>query len=338
MNKKYKIISHKDLDKNEINTQQFANDVLLGLSEKNKILSPKYFYDDEGSKLFEKIMDLPEYYLTNMERDIFLKEKEKIAAVLGGQKFNLIELGAGDGRKTHILIEEFLKQNLQFNYVPVDISESAMKGLIESVCHRFPELEAQGLVADYFDGIRWLTGKNNNKNVVFFLGSNLGNFSYSESRVFIHSLWNSLNEGDLLFIGFDLKKDIDVMLDAYNDKEGITARFNLNLLTRINRELGGQFDITKFRHFETYDVFSGAMESYLVSLEKQEIFIKELGKCFSFNAWEPIHTEYSYKYLLSDITSLASDTGFEIVKNYFDEKYWFVDSLWKVKKGNMACT
>jgi uncharacterized SAM-dependent methyltransferase len=142
----------------------------------------------------------------------------------------------------------------------------------------------------------------------------------------------ALREGDQVLIGFDLKKDIDVLLRAYNDSRGVTAAFNLNLLTRINRELGGSFDLSRFRHFGTYDVFSGAMESYLVSLERQVVSIEALSQTFSFEPWEPVHTEYSYKYLRTDIHSLAENTGFTVASEHIDSSGWFVDSLWTVTR------
>ena len=145
-------------------------------------------------------------------------------------------------------------------------------------------------------------------------------------------VWNALNPNDHVLLGFDLKKDIELLLCAYNDTSGVTRQFNLNVLDRINRELGGEFDLSKFRHFGTYDVFSGAMESYLVSKEKQTVFVKEISQFFSFEAWEPIHTEYSYKYLESDIQELAADTGFVIEKQLYDSKKYFVDSIWSVQK------
>jgi uncharacterized SAM-dependent methyltransferase len=139
-----------------------------------------------------------------------------------------------------------------------------------------------------------------------------------------------------MLIGFDLKKDIDLLLRAYNDTGGVTRAFNLNLLTRINRELGGDFDVSKFRHFGTYDVFSGAMESYLVSMEEQSVFVRQIGRSFAFEAWEPIHTEYSYKYLISDIEKLATETGFQVLEHLFDSKRYFADSLWRVHKHAKA--
>ena len=168
--------------------------------------------------------------------------------------------------------------------------------------------------------------------MVLFLGSNLGNFHKSQARGFLRNLWNVLKNGDLVLIGFDLKKNIDMMQKAYNDPGGITSRFNLNLLHRINRELGGNFDLKKFQHYSSYHVLSGAMESYLVSLEKQSVFIKAIGQTFLFEHWEPVHTEYSYKYLESDIKELAEKTGYKIQKQLYDQKKYFVDSIWRVQK------
>ncbi|MGD9347011.1 MAG: L-histidine N(alpha)-methyltransferase [Candidatus Aminicenantes bacterium] len=332
MSATYQILSHKDLDEMESLDQAFASDVLVGLSQTPKKLASRYFYDEKGSRLFQKIMDLPEYYLTACELDILNSHTDEFSSLMEGESFNLVELGAGDGRKTSILLEHFLKKKFNFQYIPIDISEASMQALARLLNAKFPELSANGIVAEYFDGLKWLNYMNSRRNMVLFLGSNLGNFDKAHARAFLHNLWNALNDGDFAVIGFDLKKDIDLMLKAYSDVEGITAEFNLNLLRRINRELGGDFDLTKFQFHSSYDVFTGAMESYLVSKEKQTVFIKELSQTFSFDAWEPIHTEYSYKYLESDITDLADETGFVIEKQLYDSKKYFVDSIWRVQK------
>ena len=310
MSATYRILSPEDLQKFRHAEHNFSSDVLVGLSRSPKELPSRYFYDEKGSRLFQKITELPEYYLTNCENEILNTQKNKISSLMEGQVFNLVELGAGDGRKTSILISHFLKKKLKFKYIPIDISESAMNSLINFMNKKFSNLTTEGIVAEYFDGVKWLNQLNSNRNLVLFLGSNLGNFNRINSNVFLHNLWNSLNSGDYVIIGFDLKKKIDIMLKAYNDSKGITSEFNLNLLHRINQELGGNFDLENFRHYASYDVFTGAMESYLVSLRQQTVFIKEIGQTFSFEAWEPIHTEYSYKYLESDVEKLAADTGF----------------------------
>lgn len=328
----YTDLKDHSLDAEKMAKIEFANDVLLGLSKKEKTLPSKYFYDDKGSKLFEQIMELPEYYLTNAETDVFNKNKKNIAKFFKNTNFNLIELGPGNGVKTSILIQEFLKQKLNFEYIPIDISEGAIKTLTNSFSKKFPKLKMKGIIGEYFEALKWLSERNGKKNVILFLGSNIGNFNYSQSRTFLHTLWNSMDSGDCLLTGFDLKKDIKIMTKAYNDKKGITSKFNLNLLERINKELGANFKLKNFKHYENYGVYSGAMHSYLVSLKDQDIFIKEIGKSFHFNAWEPIHTEYSYKYLQSDVDSLAKDIGFEVCGNFYDSKKYFLDTLWKVNK------
>ncbi len=167
---------------------------------------------------------------------------------------------------------------------------------------------------------------------MLFLGSNIGNFDRPHARGFLRRMWNALNPGDYTLIGFDLRKDIEVLLAAYNDRQGVTARFNLNLLERINRELGGHFDTRAFRHFATYNVFTGAMESYLVSLVRQTVAIDALRVAFEFHPWEPIHTEYSYKYLDEEVSALAVDTQFEAEATFHDAHHWFCDALWRVDK------
>jgi L-histidine N-alpha-methyltransferase len=332
MSLSYKILSQRDLDEIATEKKSFARDVLIGLSKPRKQLPTKYHYDDEGSRLFQKIMTLPEYYPTNCEFEILTRQRKEIAQLMREHSFNLVELGAGDGVKTSILLEEFHQQKFEFQYVPIDISEGAMHGLTDSIQKKFPDIKTNGIVAEYFDGVKWLSKIGHQKNLVLFLGSNLGNFSATQSKLFLRTLWNTLNNDDFAFIGFDLKKDIDKMLNAYNDSQGVTAEFNLNMLRRINSELGGNFDLSKFRHYATYDVFSGAIESYLVSLESQTVFVEELSETFDFLPWEPIHTEYSYKYLVSDVEKLARDTGYTIENNLFDSKKYFMDSIWRVQK------
>jgi L-histidine N-alpha-methyltransferase len=313
--------------------ETFALDILVGLSEPRKTIPSRYLYDEEGSRLFLRITELPEYYLTDCELEILKAKVERVAAYVKDSPFNLVEFGAGHELKPSVLIESFLGRGLDFRYVPIDISSTALEELVARLEQRFPELHQRGVVSEYFTGMRWLANRDTRCNLVLFLGSNIGNFNRSQARVFLRNLWNALNDGDFVLIGFDLKKDIERLLSAYNDSAGVTAAFNLNVLTRINRELGGEFDCARFRHFGTYDVFSGAMESYLVSTDPQEVFVERIGRSFSFHAWEPIHTEYSYKYLESDILELARDTGFVLRENFFDSRRWFVDSLWQVKKA-----
>ncbi len=332
----YQIVNQLDTKENFNEIHAFALHVLVGLSESKKSLSSKYFYNARGSELFRKISFLKEYYLTNSEIEILQSKVAEIEETMEDREFNLVELGAGFGRKTKFLVDHMLSSGLKFRYVPIDISEGSMDELVTELGKTNPELEVCGLVSDYYNGLKWLNNRYKSRNFVMFLGSSIGNFTHGESRVFLRNLWNSLNNGDKVLIGFDLKKDIELLLSAYNDSEGVTAQFNLNLLLRINEELGGEFDLNKFRYFSTYDLFAGGIKSYLVSLEKQEVYIEKIGRSFSFEPWEPIHTEYSYKYLVPDIERLASETGFLVEKHLFDSKRYFVDSIWKVyKPGNL---
>lgn len=329
----YKILESAELSELRDPKRDFALDVLVGLSEKNKKLDSRYFYDDEGSRLFQAIMSAEDYYPTGSEREILENHSRSIMATCGSEPVNVIDLGAGDGEKTKVLLAALNEMGVDCRYVPIDISESAIRGLVAAMAEEFPQIEVQGLVCEYTDGLNWLAAQEEQRrNLLLFLGSNIGNFDKPRARAFLRRQWNSLRDGDFALIGFDLKKDIEVLLRAYNDSDGYTAKFNLNLLERINSELGGNFRTEAFRHYGTYDVFSGAMVSYLVSLERQTVEIASLGRSFDFEPWEPVHTEYSYKYLESDIEELAADTGYVIEGKYRDSKHHFVDTLWRVQK------
>jgi len=333
---RYRILRPSDHADSFNERDAFALDVLVGLSSTPKSISSKYFYDARGSELFRQICLLPEYYLTERELEIIEQQRASIVASAGRDPINLVELGAGFSQKSILLLEQFLQAGSILQYVPIDISESAMSALVNSLEEVFPRLEVNGLVADYFNGLKWLNRRSRRKNLVLFLGSSIGNFTHKGACFFLRTVWNCLNHQDALLIGFDMKKDIDLLLRAYNDSEGITREFNLNLLHRINRELGGNFAVSGFRHFGTYNVFSGAMESYLVSQERQTVFIEAIGRSFTFEAWEPLHTEYSYKYLPSNIEQLAQEAGFEVLRHIYDSKRHFADSLWRVQKPGSA--
>lgn len=314
--------------------QELALSVLEGLSTKPKSLPSKLFYDDKGSELFKQIMSLEEYYPTRCEAEILTDHGGTIAEYLKGEEFNLIELGCGDGAKTIILLKHLLKISDNFHFVPLDISKAAVDFLISNLKKEFGTIpfDVKGLVAEYFHGVKWLTQHVSERNLVLFLGSNIGNFSNPAAKRFLRHLWHSLNDGDFVLVGFDLKKDLDILYNAYNDKKGVTKEFNFNVLDRVNSLLGGDFKRENFQHQGLYDVKSGAMESYLISMERQTVRIKDLGMEFHFKPWEAIHMEYSYKYLISDIEDISSSTGFEIMENFKDSNGYFVDSLWKVKK------
>ena len=310
----------------------FADDVLIGLSERPKRIASTWFYDDIGSRLFQEITEQEVYYPTASEREIFETHGVDILASLGGAPIDVVDLGAGDGQKTALLLDRLVAAGSDVRYVPIDISEEAMAQLVEAMGRRYETMPIMGLVGEYFDSLRWLGEQSGRQKLVLFLGSNIGNFTHPRARAFLRQLRNALLPGDRVLVGFDLKKDIEILLHAYNDPAGVTARFNLNLLTRINRELGGHFDPSAFRHFATYDVISGAMKSYLVSLREQTVQIDRIRDAFHFEAWEALHTEYSYKYLDSDIEDLCTHAGFVEEARFCDAPRWFCDALWKVDR------
>ncbi|PTM11491.1 MAG: L-histidine N(alpha)-methyltransferase [Bacteroidetes bacterium] len=310
----------------------FAVDVEQGLSSSPKHIPSKYFYDAAGDKLFQQIMAMPEYYLTNCEFEIFEQQKEQILVAFGDNPFELIELGAGDGTKTKILLDYFLAQKADFVYRPIDISAHVLEHLVSDCARRWPDLDVQEVAGDYLEALTEIqqeaTGR---RKVVFFLGGNIGNFSQTQAVGFYRELASHLAPGDLVLTGFDLKKNPATILAAYNDPAGITAAFNLNLLHRINRELGANFDPAQFLHWETYNPASGEARSYIVSKTDQLVKIKQLQLSVHFSAWEPISVEVSTKYNDRDIKMLATQSGFEIQTTFTDQKHYFVDSLWYFK-------
>jgi L-histidine Nalpha-methyltransferase len=310
---------------------EFAGDVLAGLSATPKYLSSKYFYDDEGSRLFQEIMRLPEYYLTRCEDEIFRTRADAIfrAFANGDSGFDLVELGAGDGTKTAILIEHFLGRGADITYSPIDISQVAVDALTQKFRSDFTSLRMEPRTGDYFQVLESLKGSGARRKVLMFLGSNIGNFSRAAAVDFFRALRRVTNENDLLFIGFDLKKDPHVIAEAYDDSQGVTARFNLNLLTRINRELDADFDVNKFQHYANYRPIDGSARSFLISREEQTVTIKALERSFEFARWEPIFMEISQKYSVDMIEDFAAASGFTVKQNFFDSREYYCDSLWQ---------
>jgi dimethylhistidine N-methyltransferase len=310
---------------------QFAEDVLRGLSSTPKQLSSKYFYDDEGSRLFQEIMRLPEYYPTRAELKIFTEQTDAIHDVFvdNAPAIDLIELGAGDGTKTAVLIEHFLKNDTDFTYSPIDISQEANDALSARFREKFPELRIDPHPGDYFQVLTSLKNGSQRRKVLMFLGSNIGNFQRDQAVDFFRQLRAVMNPNDRLFIGFDMQKDPRVIVAAYDDPQGVTAAFNLNLLRRINRELGADFDLEKFSHYAQYRPIECAARSFLISREKQTVNIAALGRSFDLEQWEAIFMEISQKYTRAMIEDLAAESGFEIEADFFDDVNFYTDSLWK---------
>ena len=315
----------------ESGINQFYNDVVVGLSASPKRLSSKYFYDAAGDKLFQDLMACTEYYPTKCELEIFSEKTADICkAIIGaGDAFDLIELGAGDATKSSFLLKYLLEQKADFTYLPIDISSNVISYLNMALPVTLPGLKINGLNGEYFQMLDRATVMSNRRKVVMFLGSNIGNMPVDEANDFCREVRNHLSPGDLLLIGIDLKKNPATVLAAYNDKEGITRRFNLNLLTRINNELGGNFSLDKFEHYPTYDPQTGSCKSYLISLEDQVVQIPGKVK-FNFAKDEFIYMEISQKFTLDETHQMALNAGFKPVNQFFDSKAWFVDAIWEV--------
>ncbi|THH39718.1 L-histidine N(alpha)-methyltransferase [Neolewinella litorea] len=309
----------------------FARDVLSGLSQSNPQLNSKWFYDERGNVLFQQIMQCPEYYLTDAEAEIYRNSASELLEEIQGATFDMIELGAGDGSKTQLLIERFLAAGARFAYRPIDLNAAALSEVREIIGLRWPALEFQAIQGDYFEALDRLgRSSGSRRRLVLFPGANIGNFSPGEATAILQRIRGFLAPGDLLLTGFDLKKDPAVILAAYNDPAGHTAAFNLNLLHRINRELGGNFQPDNWRHWETYDPASGAARSYLLPTKKQEVTITALEQTFTFRAWQAISVEISQKYSLREIEGMADASGYECVRHLQDRRGYFSDSLWRV--------
>lgn len=314
-----------------IQLDSFLNDVVVGLSKKQKELSSKYFYDAEGDLLFQQIMASEDYYLTRCEEDIFRNKTSELTQEITkpGTPFDLIELGAGDGSKTIYLLKDLIDQGVDFDFFPIDISKNILDILSQNLQSSLPELSTYPTEGDYFEALREIVTVSHKRKVVLFLGSNIGNMSSVESLEFCRHLSNSLAPGDLVIMGFDLKKNPATILRAYTDSEGITSKFNLNLLNRINRELGGDFNLDQFEHYQSYDPVLGACKSYLVSLSDQKVTIGD--QVFSFKENEPVYMEVSLKFSPEEIEELADRSGFRVLANCYDSKKWFVDAIWEVQ-------
>ena len=305
-----------------------AEDVLRGLSARLRCLPPKLFYDAAGSHLFDQITATPEYYPTRTERAI-LKNFAGEMVQQAGNNLTLVELGAGSASKTQLLIEALLRRQLRADFYPVDVSSSALQGALATLNGHFPRLRVGPIVADYnhhLPDLKLLPGRK----LVLFLGSTIGNFEPEEAEMFLRRIRRSLEPGDALLIGFDLIKDADVLDAAYNDAQGVTAAFNKNVLARINRELGGSFDLDAFEHVAFWNRRKSRVEMHLESVYEQTAWVEDLGRGFHFEKGERIHTENSYKFNARSIRRLLRRSGFKLEKSWTDSMGWFCEALARV--------
>lgn len=311
-----------------ISNDEFAEAVRTGLQATPKSLSSMYFYDDRGSELFQAISRHPDYYLTGTEHSILTTHADAIFERINCKELDVVELGAGDGHKTQILLNAFAASGNSINYCPIDISAEAIR-LLEDGLDLPSGVQLNPIVADHFEGLDELRMESSRTKLVLFLGSSIGNFNRDDTVEFLRNIGSHLQEGDFLLLGFDLKKDIAQLVRAYNDSAGLTEAFNKNLLTRINRELGANFELDSFQHFGTYNPLLGAMESYLVADSAQTVELSDLNLSVHFDAWEPIHLEYSFKFSIEDIDYFAKQSNFTIIENFVDSHGMFCDSLWQ---------
>lgn len=313
-----------------------AEAVRRGLAQSPKHLSSRFFYDDEGSRLFSEIMHLPEYYLTRCEYEALDTYKAELLTLFSADNrpFDLVELGAGDGLKTKLLLDYFWQRKAVFTYSPVDISKAALDGLVDDIALQWPDMALAPQHDDYFNTLKRLGDRaasegNHTRLVVLFLGSNIGNFSPVEAVDFYRQIARHLQPGDLVLTGFDLQKHPAIIHAAYNDSQGLTRAFNLNLLRRLNRELGADFDLTTFDHYETYNPENGEARSYLVSTLAQVVNLTALNMSVRFEAGEVIHTEISRKFNRTGIEHLATQAGFGLINWFTDSKDYFADVVYR---------
>ncbi|HZW76950.1 MAG TPA: L-histidine N(alpha)-methyltransferase [Flavobacteriaceae bacterium] len=316
---------------NTIRSEAFKKEVRKGLTDFPKHLSSKYFYDKKGDKLFQDIMAMPAYYLTDCELEIISEHKRAIAELFRDKQngLDLVELGAGDGKKTKVLLDYMSKKNFNFVYKPIDISENVLELLTGSLASEMPLLTVKPVVGEYFEVLERIKNLNKRKKVIMILGSNIGNLLHPQAIDFLQKLHDVMTADDLLFIGMDQKKNPETILAAYNDPEGITEAFNKNVLVRINSELGGNFDIKKFRHWEVYNPETGTAKSYLVAAEAMDVTIEALDLRIHFEQWETIHTEISQKYDDQTVEWMAQQANLEIVQTFSDSRSYFKNYVFR---------
>lgn len=308
--------------------QRFEKDILEGLSHNPKFIASKYFYDDAGDRLFQKITTLEEYYLTRCEKEILHEQVTEIAEILGKQsELRIIELGSGDGHKTIPFLKKLADLGLNFDFVPVDISNDVLQQLAKTFKEHIPDGSIHPFAADYFN-VHF--PEYHGTTLWMYMGSTIGNLTQQKAIGLLNNLRESAKQEDSFALGYDLRKDPATILTAYNDSQGVTAAFNLNLLTRINRELGANFDLDKWKHYPIYDVITGEAKSYLVSQEAQSVFFPKAEKTIEFEAWEAIHTEISKKFSKNEMGEICAQAGWKNKTMLTDKALNYALSFYKL--------
>ena len=303
------------------NQKTFAEEIALSLKHEPRAISPKYFYDNPGSKLFDRICKLPEYYPYNCESSILKKIAKNLTSHFTND-VRLVELGSGSSTKTRLLINALLQSQENVEYFPIDISDILIHGAKE-LCSNYKNLKITGIIDTYENGLDFIEHYDDKPNLITFLGSSFGNFYEEDGNNFLKKIHDLMKSTDYFLIGLDMKKDNDILFRAYNDTKGLTAKFNLNVLERINKELDADFKISKFAHKAYYNETKGRIEMYLRSLSAQTVNIPKAGISIQLSENELIHTENSHKFTMSQIDSMFEDVGLGIVQIWFDTKKYF---------------
>jgi dimethylhistidine N-methyltransferase len=298
--------------------EQFLKEVLQGLARTPRELPTKYLYDERGSEFYERICELQEYYIPGLEIKIMKDHIQEIVRLLGSDA-NLIEYGCGSCTKTRILLDNMPELAA---YIPIDISRGQLISVTEELIGIYPELQILPVCADFTDSFSLpLPEHTGRRNVIYFPGSSIGNFGPDSGRRLLTNIAGVCHPGGALLIGVDLMKDPKVLFRAYNDNQGVTAAFNLNLLARINRELGADFNLDAFRHEAVYNQEKGRVEMHLISQKNQRVHLSETS--ISIQEGEIIWTESSYKYSLDEFESMVNDAGFDVAMVWTDDREWF---------------
>ncbi|MEM9266986.1 MAG: L-histidine N(alpha)-methyltransferase [Cyanobacteria bacterium P01_F01_bin.13] len=298
-----------------------GQDVIEGLTQSPKVLPPKYFYDRLGSELFEKICALPEYYPTRTEAAIFERYAHEIAQLTSACE--LVELGSGSAAKTRILLDAYQAQELPLRYIPVDVSGSMLKESSYKLLCDYPRLSIYGLIGTYEPALRSLPATNLTNRMVMFIGSTLGNLSREDCDRFLQQVSAALKPGQFFLLGLDLQKDIATVQAAYNDTQGITAMFNLNMLQHLNHRYGGDFCLDNFRHQAIYNVAAHQIEMYLESQQEQTITLEQLDLTVKFAVGERLLSEISRKFDPDQMGHQLAHHGLSVLKTFTDEREWF---------------
>jgi L-histidine N-alpha-methyltransferase len=306
-----------------------GSEVYRGLTSRPRSLCPWLFYDQEGSRLFEQITELDEYYVTRTERSIFAHHAEAILAAAAAptphgheRELTMIELGAGTASKTGLLLQAAVRRQKNVTYHAIDVSASALEEARSNLTQAIPGVKVETRVGDYTEGLGVIPA-DGTRRLVLYIGSSLGNFEPTAARDLLRGVRRQLASGDMLLLGVDLVKDVPTLVAAYDDARGVTAEFNRNVLARINRELSADFDLRTFRHRVRWNGELARIEMHLESLVTQEVSIPALDLMVKFRRGETIHTENSYKYTLERATDMLAQTGFSVVESWTDPRHWF---------------